>query len=270
MPNEKRRSDRIMLTISLRFHGVDSTGAEFKSEGRTVMLNRHGARIQIDRALMVGSIVRLVNKTNQREAEFRVVGPTAPRTGKSSEWGVEYVNPKDDIWGIRFPPTEGEAADSAALLECRKCRLTSLIRLSLVEVEVLETAGTLSRFCENCGGKTPWGYAEQQKAIEGTNLAQANAQTTATGADLRRFRRVALQLPVRIRDYEGGVEITKSDNVSKGGFCFVSEKAYLLGAGVMVECPYSPTGQNPEVRARIVRQRPIEGTSRKVYGVRYE
>jgi hypothetical protein len=249
---------------------VDSTGAEFKAEGRTVMLNRHGARIQIDKAPLTGSIVRLVNKTNQREAEFRVVGPTAPRSEKSGEWGVEYVNPNDDIWGIRFPPVEGAAAESAALLECRKCHVAVLVHLSLVEVEVLQTAGTLTRLCESCHVKTPWGYAEQQKALEGTNLAEASANVAAGGVDNRRHRRVALQLPVRIRDYEGGVEITKSDNLSKGGFCFVSEKTYLLGAGVIVECPYSPGSQSPEVHARIVRQRRIEGTNRKVYGVRYE
>ena len=270
MANEKRRSDRLMLTISLRVHGVDSTGANFKAEGRTVMLNRHGARIQINQTLMSGSIVRLVNNTNHREAEFRVVGPTAPRTEKSSEWGVEYVDPNDDIWGIRFPPINEDAGNSAALLACRKCHAAAVGRLSLVEVEVLETAGTLSRLCESCQMKTPWGYAEHQKEVESTNLAEAAAKVTAGGVDNRRHRRVALQLPVRVRDYEGGVEITKSGNVSKGGFCFVSEKTYLLGAGVIVECPYSPTGQSPEVHARIVRQRRIEGTNRKVYGVRYE
>src|SRR5208337_4061438 len=98
MANAKRRSDRLMLTISLRVHGVDSTGAEFKADGRTVVLNRHGARIQIDQAPLIGSTVRLVNKTNHREAEFRVVGPTGPRTGQSGEWGVEYLNPNEDIW----------------------------------------------------------------------------------------------------------------------------------------------------------------------------
>jgi hypothetical protein len=259
-----------MITISLRVHGTDSTGAQFKADGRTVMLNRHGARIQIDRTPLSGSIVRLVNKTNHREADFRVVGPTAPRTEKSGEWGVEYVDPNDDIWGIRFPPIEGEVADSAALLECRKCHVAVVVRLSLVEVEVLETAGTITRQCESCQMKTPWGYAEHQKALEGTNLAEAMANVASGGADNRRHRRVALQLPVRVRDYEGGVEVTKSDNVSKGGFCFVSEKTYLLGAGVIVECPYSPGSQSPEVRARIVRQHRIEGTNRKVYGVRYE
>jgi c-di-GMP-binding flagellar brake protein YcgR len=73
-----------------------------------------------------------------------------------------------------------------------------------------------------------------------------------------------------IRDYYGGVEITKSENISKGGFCFVSEKNYHPGGGVLVVCPYNPSSQNIEMHATIVRLRTLEGTNRKVYGVRYD
>jgi hypothetical protein len=207
--------------------------------------------------------VRIVNLINRRETEFRVIGPTAPRTEKKSEWGVELVDAKDDIWGIRFPPPQEDAAGSAALLECRKCQVAAVAHLSLVEVEVLETAGILTRFCENCQAKSPWGYAEKHLAVEGATAAEE-------GADKRRHRRAALQLPARIRDYHGGIEILKTDNVSKGGFCFVSEKNYVVGTGVMVACPYSPTGQSPEIHATVVRVRRVEGSNRKIYGVRYD
>ena len=270
MPRELRRSDRLRLTIPLRVHATDPQGVEFSTEGRTLVLNRHGARIEIGRELPTGRLIRIVNLINQREAEFRVVGPTAPRTDRNSEWGVELVNPNDDIWGIHFPPPQEGAADSAALLECHKCHDSALVHLTLVEVEVLETAGILMRFCESCEGRSSWGYAEKPMVMEGAPLVEGGASAGAERTDRRRHRRVALQLPVRLRDYQGEVEITKTDNVSKGGFCFVSEKTYLVGAGLMVACPYSPTGQNPEVHAHIVRQRVIEGTNRKIYGVRYD
>jgi c-di-GMP-binding flagellar brake protein YcgR len=89
------------------------------------------------------------------------------------------------------------------------------------------------------------------------------------GNERRRFRRVSLQLPVRICDYDGGVEITRSENISKGGFCFVSEKGYQLGEGIMVTCPYNSTGENIEVRARVVSCSETKGNSRKVYGVQF-
>lgn len=276
MEAEKRRSDRLMLTIPLRVHGTDSNGSSFVDQARTVTLNRHGARIQIVRPLTSGQTVRLVNLVVNREAEFRVVGPVAPPTDKGGEWGVECLDQKRDIWGIQFPPVvEGQTSDSAALLECRKCHTVVLQRVSLVEVEVLETSGLLSRRCENCAGETRWGYAEKQVAMgappgESAMVAEAGA-AVAPGAIQRKHRRVSLQLPALVKDYYGGVEITKTENVSKGGFCIASEKDYQVGEGVMVACPYSASAQQSiEVRARVVRRQNIEGTNRKVYGIRYE
>lgn len=273
MANNRRRSDRIMLTIPLRVHGTDLHGVRFKEDGRTVILNRHGARIQIARRLQNGEVVRLVNLIGQREADFTVIGPVSPLTEKGGEYGMELVDAKDNIWGIHFPPIdEGGGLDSKALMECRRCHEAALLPLSLVQVEVLETSGLLTKSCHHCGVSTPWGYAEKQVAMGGSPgeaAAIADAQAAATGADLRRHRRVSLQLPALVRDYYGGVEVTKSENVSKGGFCFASEKNYLIGQGLQVVCPYNPSASNIETRARIVRRHEVEGTNRKVYGVRY-
>jgi hypothetical protein len=190
---------------------------------------------------------------------------------------VERHAGEEDIWGIKFPPAPtAKEADSAALLECRRCHTIAMIRLSLVEVEVLQTSGLLSQKCENCETTTPWGHPEKQVAMnappqESAMLAEVGiGSTTARGVDLRRHRRVALQLPVLIRDYSGAFEITKSENVSKGGFCFASEKNFLIGEGIMVACPYSgASNQNLEVGAKIVRRQNIGGSKRKIYGVRY-
>ena len=270
---EKRRSERLMLTIPLRIHGVDSRGVEFFEEARTLTLNRHGARILIARPLVGGQTVHLTNLLSRKEADFRVVGPVAPRTDKGGEWGVECIDHKASIWGIQFPPALADEADSAALLECRNCHAVALIHLSLVEVEVLDTSGILSKPCEACRGITPWGFAEKQVAMgapPGEAAMLEEAGKAAKGPEQRRHRRVALQLPVFVRDYYGGVEITKSENVSKGGFCFISEKNHLVGEGVVVACPYSAAEQSIEVRAKIVRRTEIQDTQRKIYGVRYE
>jgi hypothetical protein len=279
MGAEKRRSDRLMLTIPLMVHGTDAKGNSFKDDARTITLNRHGARIQVARPLRSGQIIMLTNLVGRREAEFRIVGPIAPITEQGGEWGVECLDPKENIWGIQFPPaSEEEGTESKALLECRRCHAVALMRLSLVEVEVLETSGLLTKACTPCEQATPWGYAEKQVAMAGrpeeaAMLAEAVAETRATargGIEQRKHRRVSLQLPVLVRDYYGGVEVTKTENVSKGGFCFVSEKDYHIGVGILVMCPYNPSAQNIEVRARVVRQRLVEGTNRKVYGIRYD
>jgi hypothetical protein len=149
----------------------------------------------------------------------------------------------------------------------------ALRRVSLIEVQVLTTSGILSKPCETCKKETPWGYAEKQVAMDappGETAMMAEAGQAVQGAEQRRHRRVSLQLPVLVRDYYGGLEITKSENVSKGGFCFVSEKAYQVGEGVLAACPYSTTQQSIEVRAKIVRRQLVKGSARKIYGVRYD
>lgn len=273
MAMNQRRSDRIMLTIPLRIHGTDMNGVPVSEEGRTVVLNRHGARIQVPHRLPTGGTLRVVNLVTRREADFRVVGLVGPMTETGCEYGVEYVDSKDNIWGIHFPPPE-DGAGSKALLECRKCHEAALMPVSLVEVEVLETSGILSRVCPHCGVTTPWGYAEKQvimgaPAGESAAFEEAKAQAGTARLEQRRHRRVSLQLPVMVRDYYGGVEITKSENVSKGGFCFSSEKNYLFGQGVLVVCPYDPNASHIETHARVVRRQEIEGVTRKVYGLRY-
>ena len=273
---ERRRSDRLLLTIPLRVEGVDSRGREFESEARTVVINRHGARIHLRHVLKAGQVVRLANLINQRRADFRVVGPLEPYSDKGGEYAVATLNPEINVWGIQFPPpSEAEVTTPKALVECRVCHTVALLRLTMVEVEVLGSAGIFSRECEKCGQATPWGHAEKQVAMEippgeEEMLRQAQAEATLSDANRRQHRRVSLQLPILVRDYYGGAEITRTENVSKGGFCFASEKTYHLGEAVMVVCPYDPAGQNIEVRGTIARKLAVEMTNRKIYGVRYQ
>jgi hypothetical protein len=273
LKSEKRRSDRLMLTVPLQVHGRDPKGEDFTEEARTVTLNRHGARIQISRPLISGQTIRINNLVSHREVAFRVVGPVSPRTEKGGEWGVECQDHKLNLWGIQFPPVASDEDDSTALMECRNCHNIAVLHLSLVEVEVLETSGLISKPCESCKRTTTWGYAERQVAMgapPGEAAMLAEADKAASGAEQRRHRRVSLQLPVLIRDYYGGVEITKSQNVSKGGFCFTSERDHLIGEGVLVACPYSASEHSIEVHGKIVRRTDVRGTQQRVYGVRYE
>jgi hypothetical protein len=278
MAEGKRRSDRIMLTVRLRIVGDDDAGKRFKADARAITLNRHGARIRTLAALRAGQALRLIHLVGNSDGEFRVVGPLAPPSEHGGEWGVECLNPDHNIWGIKFPPLpDGTSAYAKGLLECHRCHTDAFLRLSVVQVEVLETAGILIMPCETCGTESPWGYAESKLALdcsprEARLFAEARAHVEGGGSerDGRQHRRVALQLPVLIRDYYGGTEIGHSENVSKGGFCFTSERTYYVGQGIAVACPYHPTGESIEVAARFARAREIRGTPQMIYGVHYE
>jgi hypothetical protein len=274
--DERRRSDRIFMTIPVAIEAADTGGVAYKVDGRTVILSRYGAMIQVPRRLAMGQRVRVVNLRTQQGAFFRVVGPVTPLTEQGGQWGIEYEDPTDDIWGISFSalPTR-EGPNSKALLECRKCHTVAQQQVSLVELDVLETSGILLRPCERCRAQSPWGYAEDQLAsstpAEGPGMARAGESTGAAPApsERRQRRRVRLQLPILLRDYFGGTEITQTENVSKSGFCFASAKTYFVGQGLMVACPYDAAGENLEAAARIVRQEKISEASRTLYGARY-
>lgn len=278
MGSEKRRSDRLMLTVPLWVMGAYPKGYPFIEDARTISLNRDGALIHIFHPLGVGQTVLVFNLVTRRQADFRVVGPIAPFTEKGGDYGVESQRRQDNIWGIRFPsPPEGEPADPKAVLECRKCHTVELARLSLVEVKVLETAGILPRHCRKCRANRSWGHPEQKIAMEGPPgeaemFAEAETQVRAQaeGAECRRHRRMLLQLPAMVRNFEGATEISRTENASKSGFCFTSSKKYQIGEGLIVACPYNAAGRNLERPARIVRSLELEGLRRKVYGVRYE
>jgi len=269
--SNRRRCDRVQLTIPLRMIGSDDE-VPFEIPVHTTSLNRHGARIYSTRPLSRGQIIRLFNPLGHREAEFRVVGPVCPPGERGGEWGVECGRSDTNIWGIHFPDRI-EAGEAKALLECHTCHAVAMAQLSLVEVDVLETSGILSKPCKKCAVSTAWGYAEKRLAMEAPPDEFAAPPTAPAGVTPRRerrqHRRIALQLPLRIRDYRGRVEVTKTEDVSKGGFCYVSEENYYAGEGMLTECPYSAGAQNIEVGSFIVRSHLVPESSRKIYGVCY-
>ena len=269
MKFERRRSDRITLTLNLELRGEDEKGHHFVQEARTINLNRHGVFLQVA-PLRLGQTVRLINRLGHREGEFRVVGPVSPPMGGLGEWALESLNPDQPFWGIGFPPLpEGESEGAKGLLECQECRTNVLARISPMEAEVLASSGLLSRECPACGKMTAWSISETDLA-QGARKDEAEMLEEATYGRKRRHRRAPLQLPALIRDYFGGVEMTQTENVSRGGLCFSSEVVYQVGQGLRVACPYDPSSRAIEIPARIVRNIEFKGRNRRLYGVRYE
>jgi hypothetical protein len=274
-----------MLRVPLRVYWVEAT-ARFECDGHTTSVNRHGARVQVPRPLPEGALVRMVNGVSNSEADFRVVGLVAPLTGEGGVYGVagpmvnrfsqpdpgdeEITWAGEEFWGIHFPPPDPEAAgEDVATLVCRSCHTLAEASLTLVEADVLETAGMLSLPCEVCHRLTPWGFAKKTPVAPVATDTSPEPSTELTMKS-RRYNRVSLTLPALIRRYSGGIEITRTDDISKGGFAFTSEKDYYVGEGLMVACPYSATDRNIEVQAQIVRRQPVQGTENKhQYGVKY-
>jgi len=150
-----------------------------------------------------------------------------------------------------------------------------LTLISLVEYDVLESAGVLPKECKTCGQLTSWGYSQGQvgmpppEQIADPSLKEVLEPPPPT-ADRRISLRASLRLPIRVRNWYGTVEYTKTENVSKGGLAFVSDKHFELGEALLVTCPYSPDVESIEVRASVARCLEIKGSGRFLYGLRYE
>jgi hypothetical protein len=80
---------------------------------------------------------------------------------------------------------------------------------------------------------------------------------------------VSLRLPIRIRNSKDETDLTKSENVSKGGLAFTSDKVYEVEELLQVTCPYNPPSDCIEVPGRVVRLKEVAGTGRYLYGVMY-
>jgi PilZ domain len=272
---ERRRSDRLWLTVPLRFKSVDSNGVSVELDGRAISLSRHGARIQYPLPLGKGQAVVVRSPAGNHEAKFRVVEPIVSPKEKDGEYGIECVNEDENFWGIDFPArTEGEGTDAKALLECRICHNMALVPLALSEVEALRTIGKVGITCHHCKAETPWCYAEVRVRVHPAHDESYQGPTSWIASAIppleRGHRRVYMQVPLGLRDSRGSAEVTKTENISKCGFCFTSEKKYLPGEIVMSVFPLDPVSQKTELPARIVREQNIHGSGRRFYGATFE
>lgn len=272
---ERRRSDRLWLTVPLRFESVDANGVSVELDGRALSLSRYGARIQYPLPLGKGQAVWVRSPIGRHEAQFRVVEPIVSPKEKDGEYGVECINGDENFWGIDFPSrVEGEQADAKALLDCKICHNMALVPLTLLEVEALRSMGKVGMSCHYCKTETPWGYAEVRVRVQ-TSKKESQAEptnwiTSSVPSVERGHRRVYMQVPLGLRDSRGSAEVTKTENISKCGFCFTSEKKYLMGEIVMSVFPLDPITQKTELPARIVREQNIEGSGRRFYGATFE
>ena len=101
----RRRSSRIALTSPVDLSGQDRQKCPFTIPAKATNLNKHGAAIQLNRELSVGSLVAVNNKRGT-QLSARVVSQLATRNGLPT-YAIEFVEQGDktsDFWGISFPP----------------------------------------------------------------------------------------------------------------------------------------------------------------------
>jgi hypothetical protein len=106
-PIAKRRSSRMALTAAIWLSGEDRQKCFFTMPARASNLNKHGAAVQLNRELLVGSTV-VVRNARGTQVSARVVAQLAALQGIPT-YGIEFIDQDDrarDFWGITFPSVE--------------------------------------------------------------------------------------------------------------------------------------------------------------------
>jgi hypothetical protein len=109
-PN-RRRSQRLFLQVRVILEGKLGNQKPFSEEAQTVVVNAHGALIEVGVALDQGQTVALKNKVTGETIECTVKLVSAAPAGKFST-AFEFAHPSPDFWRISFPPDDWASRNS--------------------------------------------------------------------------------------------------------------------------------------------------------------
>src|SRR5216683_3321322 len=101
----RRRSQRVLMTIPVRFSGQMGDGLPFEEEAQTKAISAHGALILISTQVYRGQRLTLSNVQTKAALEC-VVAHIARRQGEHPQMGVEFVLPNPMFWHVAFPPRD--------------------------------------------------------------------------------------------------------------------------------------------------------------------
>jgi hypothetical protein len=255
-----RRSDRVSLTLLLETSGKDAAGQEFVEACRTLLINRSGAVIVLERDLAPNQHIHLRRQApseKHREGQVRVVG----QFGRQKEgylYGIEILDDKNDLWGIEFPEiSDSGAAVARMLLECSYCRSREVVHLNELELRAFETNRGIARHCKTCGVPSIWTQApheDEDKLTPRRRRASDPAGAIPASGEQRDRQRLRLKtrLTACIRQPGEDDELAVCEDISPVGMCFRSKRRYAADTPIDVAVPYSPDAANIFLPARVV------------------
>ena len=109
-----RSSTRIPMRISVRL-GIQTEGTSVRSvDAWTLVLNRHGARIECKHPPDLNQEVLLTVSATEMSSKGKVVWREPnPNQSGNYEFAVELLKP-ENLWGVEFPPTDWTSQRRAA------------------------------------------------------------------------------------------------------------------------------------------------------------
>jgi hypothetical protein len=263
------------MEIPIRVIGFALEKNEFSEDTTTVAISREGARIKLKQKVIPKSDVRIINLENYKEADFHVVGPARMEGGEVAEWGVEYVERGRSIWDVEIPAVKTLDDAPGTLLECRVCHQHDTHILSPMEAQALNSTGLLALACNKCNKLTYWNYADpslRPATLPPADLVAPPASEKPVekkGIEKRKARRLGMKMKILVRNSKGVEEVTKTEDLSKGGVAVALVMDLVVGEQVTVICPYSGQPNEPSQKAEVRRRGAFVFNDRRHYGFLY-
>jgi PilZ domain len=101
----RRRSQRVLMTVPVRVSGKSGAGSQFEEETQTVAISAHGALILMSTQVHRGQQLTLSNVQTKAALEC-VVAHIAKYQGAQPQVGVEFMLPNPIFWHVAFPPKD--------------------------------------------------------------------------------------------------------------------------------------------------------------------
>ncbi len=274
-----RRTDRVSLTVLLEASGIDSNGQEFKDPTRTLLINRGGAVIILERDLKPEQqiqIRRQAGADSHKTVAARIVGEFG-RQKDGHLYGIEILDHENDFWKIEFPPiAESTEAVARMLLHCGYCKNREVAYLNELELRGFETNRGIARHCKTCGVPSIWTQAphedEKQRSLRAARGKGTRETDQIPGGEEQRARqrmRIKTRLTACIRQPDSDDELAVCEDISPIGMCFRSKRRYDTKATIQVAVPYSPDAANIFLPANVVYSEEIPRAGLFRHGVEY-
>ncbi len=257
------------MEIAILLIGSDMEGKNFSEHAKTLVVNRHGCGVVSHYTLAPEQEIIIRRLDTNKQAEVRVVGLVGSQASFHT-YGLAFLDPKLNFWGIDFPPaTELETKASRGLFECSSCKGRETVDLNDVELDVYRINAAINRLCKRCGALTVWTRAsgdldDKSVSLESkqtperfpapTSIPQpATPVPKARPEDSRKYAPAKVKFTACIRCAGSKDDIVACEEMSRGGLRFTSGKRYVQLSTIEVAVPYSPGALNIFVSALIDR-----------------
>src|SRR5467141_3086928 len=101
----RRRSQRVLMTIPVRVSGQNGVGLPFEEETHTRAISAHGGLILVSTQLYRGQRLTLLNVQTKAALECVVAHIARDQSGHP-QVGLEFMLPNPIFWHVAFPPKD--------------------------------------------------------------------------------------------------------------------------------------------------------------------